>query len=72
MACATRLRCGAAFARQYSNRYQNVEPLVPRYLRLPVRGRLDRKGQDRPLELDDVRAAIGVPREKSRPWRSVS
>jgi N-methylhydantoinase A len=44
---------------QYDNRYQNVEPLVPRYLRRPVRGRLDRKGREiEPLELDDVRAAI--------------
>ncbi len=44
---------------QYNNRYTNVKPLVPRYLRIGVRGRLDRKGQEiEPLELDDVRAAI--------------
>ncbi|MCK4495492.1 MAG: hydantoinase/oxoprolinase family protein, partial [Candidatus Aminicenantes bacterium] len=29
---------------QYNNRYTNVEPLVPRYLRYPVEGRLDYKG----------------------------
>jgi N-methylhydantoinase A len=28
--------------RQYDNRYTNVKPLVPRYLRIGVRGRLDR------------------------------
>ena len=31
---------------QYDNRYQNVLPLVPRALRLPVRGRLDRDGKE--------------------------
>ncbi len=30
--------------RQYDNRYTNVEPLVPRYLRYPVEERLDYKG----------------------------
>lgn len=29
---------------QYNNRYTNVEPLVPRYLRVPVEERLDYKG----------------------------
>lgn len=29
---------------QYNNRYTNVKPLVPRYLRLPVEERLDYKG----------------------------
>ena len=29
---------------QYNNRYTNVEPLVPRYLRFPVKERLDYKG----------------------------
>jgi N-methylhydantoinase A len=44
---------------QYNNRYTNVPPLVPRYLRAGVRGRLDRKGREiEGLELDDVRAAI--------------
>ncbi len=44
---------------QYNNRYTNVTPLVPRYLRLPVRGRLNYRGD--PLErlnLDDIRGAI--------------
>ena len=44
---------------QYNNRYTNVPPLVPRYLRLSVRGRLDYKGETlEPLSLDDVRAAV--------------
>ncbi|HJP01996.1 MAG TPA: hydantoinase/oxoprolinase family protein [Planctomycetota bacterium] len=43
---------------QYDNRYRNVEPLVPRHLRRPVRGRLDYRGAElEPLELDDVRDA---------------
>ncbi|MBI5572258.1 MAG: hydantoinase/oxoprolinase family protein [Desulfomonile tiedjei] len=41
---------------QYNNRYTNVEPLVPRYLRLPVTGRLDYAGSERaPLEEEEVR-----------------
>lgn len=44
---------------QYNNRYTNVKPLVPRYLRAGVRGRLDRDGDEvAPLDLDDVRRAI--------------
>jgi N-methylhydantoinase A len=44
---------------QYNNRYTNVPPLVPRYLRAPVRGRLDYRGDVlQPLELDDVRQAL--------------
>ena len=31
---------------QYNNRYTNVEPLVPRYLRIGVGGRLDRDGRE--------------------------
>jgi N-methylhydantoinase A len=45
--------------KQYDNRYQNVEPLVPRWLRLPVRERMDWRGQETaPIELEDVREAI--------------
>jgi N-methylhydantoinase A len=44
---------------QYNNRYTNVTPLVPRYLRAPVRGRLDYQGDElHPLEVGDVRAAV--------------
>ncbi len=44
---------------QYNNRYTNVPPLVPRYLRAPVAGRLDYKGDElEALELDDVREAV--------------
>ena len=44
---------------QYNNRYKNVVPLVPRYLRRPVRGRLNYRGDVlEPLKLDDVREAI--------------
>jgi N-methylhydantoinase A len=31
---------------QYNNRYTNVEPLVPRYLRYPVEERLDYRGEE--------------------------
>ena len=40
---------------QYDNRYGNVVPLVPRYLRRTVPGRLDRRG------------ATPAPRRSSRP-----
>ena len=44
---------------QYDNRYQNVLPLVPRALRLPVRGRLDRDGKELTvLDLDDVKRGV--------------
>ncbi|MBT4721018.1 MAG: hydantoinase/oxoprolinase family protein [Rhodospirillaceae bacterium] len=44
---------------QYNNRYTNVEPLVPRYLRMGVGGRLDRNGAEiDALDLDNIRAAI--------------
>ena len=44
---------------QYNNRYTNVPPLVPRYLRVPVRGRLNYCGEQlRPLSSDDARQAI--------------
>ncbi|MFO0570768.1 MAG: hydantoinase/oxoprolinase family protein [Polyangiaceae bacterium] len=41
---------------QYDNRMANVPPLVPRYLRRSVRGRLDYAGRElEPLGLDDVK-----------------
>ncbi len=44
---------------QYNNRYTNVEPLVPRYLRVGVQGRLGRDGSEvQALSLDDVEKAI--------------
>jgi len=47
--------------RQYDNRYTNVVPLVRRYLRRPVRERMDWRGHElRALELDDVRDAVRV------------
>ncbi len=46
---------------QYNNRYTNVPPLVPRYLRRPVHERLDRKGRKiEALNADDVQAAIDL------------
>ena len=40
---------------QYNNRYTNVPPLVPRYLRRPIRGRLNYRGDVlEPLNLEDV------------------
>ncbi|HEY1362554.1 MAG TPA: hydantoinase/oxoprolinase family protein [Xanthobacteraceae bacterium] len=51
--------------RQYDNRYTNVKPLVPRHLRIGVRGRLDRNGRElEPLSLDDVRSAIALFKEE--------
>ncbi|MBP2365876.1 hydantoinase/oxoprolinase family protein [Pseudonocardia parietis] len=42
----------------YNNRLTAPEPLVPRYLRLPVHGRLDHEGDVvEDLDLDDVRGA---------------
>lgn len=46
---------------QYNNRYTNVPPLVPRYLRAGIAGRLDRDGVEiEALALDDVRDAIAL------------
>ena len=42
---------------QYDNRYRNVVPLIPRFLRRTVPGRLDRRGREiTPLDQDAVRA----------------
>ena len=44
---------------QYNNRYTNVVPLVERYLRVGVEGRLDRNGKEiEALNPDDIRDAI--------------
>ncbi|MEN8151028.1 MAG: hydantoinase/oxoprolinase family protein [Planctomycetota bacterium] len=44
---------------QYNNRFTNVPPLVPRYRRCPVRGRLDYAGEElEPLSIGDVEAAV--------------
>ncbi|HUD88753.1 MAG TPA: hydantoinase/oxoprolinase family protein [Xanthobacteraceae bacterium] len=46
---------------RYNNRYTNVAPVVPRYLRIGVAERLDRRGRTvTPLALDDVRRAIDL------------
>jgi N-methylhydantoinase A len=45
--------------RQYDNLYPNVEPLVERYLRLPVEERMDYKGDVvDPLNMDEVEKAV--------------
>jgi N-methylhydantoinase A len=50
---------------QYDNRYRNVVPLVPRYLRRPVRGRLDYRGVEiEPLDAEGVFRACGTMREE--------
>ena len=50
---------------QYNNRYTNVAPLVPRYLRLPVEERLNYCGDTlRPLKIEDVQEAIAVLRDE--------
>ncbi len=44
---------------QYNNRYTNVKPLVPRHLRIGIKGRLDRAGRElAPLAADDVLRAL--------------
>jgi len=46
---------------QYNNRYTNVVPLVPRYRRIGVGGRLDRNGDEvAALNRDEVSAAIDL------------
>ncbi len=50
---------------QYNNRYTNVKPLVPRYLRAGVGGRIDRAGAETsPLDVGDVREAIALFRRE--------
>ncbi|OGA13899.1 MAG: 5-oxoprolinase [Betaproteobacteria bacterium RIFCSPLOWO2_02_FULL_63_19] len=45
----------------WDHRTPNPPVLVPRYLRLPVGGRIDRDGNEiEPLNLDDVRAAVAT------------
>ncbi len=47
--------------KQYDNHYTNVEPLVPRYLRIGVEERLDRNGGEiTPLNVDEVEEAIDL------------
>jgi N-methylhydantoinase A len=44
---------------QYNNAYSNVKPLVPRHLRIGVKGRLDRAGRElAPLAADEVLRAL--------------
>ncbi len=44
---------------QYNNRYTNVKPLVPRYLRQGIEGRIDRNGKETtPLSLAEIEEAI--------------
>lgn len=51
---------------QYNNRYANVKPLVPRYLRAGIRGRLDRAGREvTPLALDQVCEAIALFKQEN-------
>ncbi len=51
---------------QYNNFYQNVVPLVPRHLRVPVRGRLDYRGEEiTPLDAEQVRAAAPLFRREN-------
>ncbi len=46
---------------QYNNRYTNVVPLVPRYFRYPIEGRLDYKGEEIvSLKEDDILNAVSL------------
>lgn len=52
--------------KQYDNHLQNVVPLVPRYLRRCVRGRLDYRGEQlTPLDAQQVREAGRVFRDEA-------
>jgi N-methylhydantoinase A len=51
--------------RQYDNRFTNVKPLVPRYLRAGIGGRLNRNGvEEVPLSVDDIERAIALFRDE--------
>ena len=51
---------------QYNNRYTNVKPLVPRFLRAGIRGRLDRNGAETaPLDLAQIRQAIDLFKQEN-------
>ncbi len=51
--------------RQYDNHYTNVTPLVSRYLRHGIGGRLDRNGVEvEPLALGDIRQAIALYKQE--------
>ncbi len=51
---------------QYNNRYANVKPLVPRFLRAGIGGRLDRAGREvAPLDLAQVREAIALFKQEN-------
>jgi N-methylhydantoinase A len=46
---------------QYNNRYENVKPLVPRYLRIPIEERFDYRGAEiTPLKPSDIKAALDL------------
>ena len=50
---------------QYNNRYTNVKPLVPRYLRYPVEERADYRGDEiTELHREDVRSAVELFRKE--------
>jgi hypothetical protein len=50
---------------QYNNRYTNVKPLVPRYLRAGITGRLDRDGKETTaLDLAQIREAIALYKQE--------
>jgi len=51
---------------QYNNRYTNVVPLVPRYLRFPVKGRINYCGETlEPLHPEDVQDAVGLFKQEN-------
>jgi N-methylhydantoinase A len=51
---------------QYNNRYTNVKPLVPRYLRAGITGRLDRDGKETTaLDLEQIKQAIALFKQEN-------
>ena len=54
---------------QYNNRYTNVAPLVPRYLRVGLSARVDRNGMEtQALDLDEVGYLAPTGREEAVTW----
>jgi N-methylhydantoinase A len=46
---------------QYNNHFENVKPLVPRYLRIPIEGRVNYKGDEiSPPKVADIEAALDL------------
>ncbi len=51
---------------QYNNRYENAQPVVERYLRLPVKERIDAQGDIvTPLDIEDAKQQIATLKDEN-------